>query len=153
MTDDGPVAHAEHRLKAIGDEGQVVGDQDDRHRLIEAAQEGQHLAFDAGVQPHSGLIQDEETGLGDDGASNQGPLPLAPGEVRVRLGGAIREAHRFQGLHHQAAVVAAEGPEAPRHPQPAHEHHVTKGHGEPRVGGELLRHVSDLPAGFPRRSA
>ena len=87
------VVHDHDFLRQVGDHAQVMGDDNNRHIefLLQILQQLQDLCLDRNVQGGRWLVRDQQRRPADQGHSDHGPLPQAPGKLeRVRLQGFCR---------------------------------------------------------------
>ena len=71
----------------------------------ELAEGGHHRLPAAEVQAGRGLVEQQEAGLGEEGAGQQHPLALARGERADGAVGVALDTHAGQGLHGRGAIV------------------------------------------------
>ena len=85
--DDGATIHDHHPLHVLGDDAEIVRDQDHRHAALldEIGDEVEDLALDGDVQRGGRLICDQQVRLAGECHGNRDALALAAGEL-VRIG-------------------------------------------------------------------
>ena len=126
-----PGVHQRHAVRHLRDDGQVVGNEQQRHvlRALQVLQQLQNLRLDGHVQRRGGLVGDQHLGLGGQGNGNHHALLLPARELvwvaqRAALGrvnaDAAQPVYRFGG-----AGRARERRVALNHflDLPAHGHH------------------------------
>jgi hypothetical protein len=145
---DAPGVHEHH---AVGDlEGLllVVGHEDARHvqLVVEPAQPAAELLADAGVERAEGLVEEEEAGLGGEGARERHALALAAGElVGVALAEAVELDEREELGHPRRDL-------GPRAAADAQGEADVLGHRHVAEEGVVLEHHAHVPlAGGDRR--
>ena len=85
--DDGAAIHHHHALHILGDDAEIVRDQNHRHAALgnEVCDQIEDLSLDGDVERRGRLIGDQHVGLAGQRHGNGHALPLAPGEL-VRIG-------------------------------------------------------------------
>ncbi len=79
---DGAVLHDEDLVGEVVDDAEVVADEDDggAGAGAELDEQVEDLRLDGDVEGAHGLVGDDDLGLGDQGAGDDDPLPLAAGQ-------------------------------------------------------------------------
>ena len=85
--DDGAAIHHHHALHVLGDDAEIVRDQDHRHAALldEIGDEIEDLALDGDVERGGRLVGDQQVGLAGERHRDGDALALAAGEL-VRIG-------------------------------------------------------------------
>ena len=106
--------HHRHRVGELGDDGEVVADQDQRFaprlRLLQLLQ---HLRLDGHVERRGRLVGDDQFRVHRDRRGDQGPLAEAAGELVGPLLGAhlgLRDADQVQQLDRPLLALAPRAP-------------------------------------------
>src|SRR5712692_2762991 len=135
----------------LGHHTDVVADQDegDLALAIKVVEEGIEGSLRLGIHAARRLIQDEQLGVGDEGARDEHAL-LLPRRQRTDPRARVR-LHADPGQHLlDAAPLRFPGPlEEPEYRDEPARHHLLDGDGQGRVEGGLLRHVAE-PAPFTK---
>ena len=110
--DDATGIHNVHMVAGLGDDSEVVGDEDDggAQILLAFADEIEDLLLNGDVEGGGGLVGDEEFGLGDESHGNHDPLAHAAGEfmgVAVDAGFGIGDADFGEGFDGASARFVA----------------------------------------------
>ncbi len=82
--DDLAGVHQRHPVGHVGDDGQVVGDEEQAHALLalQVLEQGQDLRLDRHVERRRRLVGDQEVGLGRERHGDHDALLLAAGEAK-----------------------------------------------------------------------
>ena len=101
--DHPPQVHDHHLLGDLGDDRQVVRDEQHRHvvALLDVSHQLQHLRLDGHVDGGRGLVGDQQAGMVDERHGDHHPLPHAAREVEdvgVQAGLGARDADVAQHL-------------------------------------------------------
>ncbi len=115
-----PEVHHQNTIADVFDNGQVMGDEDQRqaHGLLQRLEQVDDLRLNRDIERRHRLIADDELGLQNQGPGNAYALALAARKlVRVAVDLLRRQAdaahHRLDALHHlglgHAGVVRAQG--------------------------------------------
>jgi hypothetical protein len=151
LLDDGAALHDGDLVGQPGDQRKVMGNQDigDPQALLETAEQGGDLGGERGIEPVEGFVEDEQLGLGHQGARDGQALALSAAEfVRALAQGGARDAGQFQGGRGALAAFGA------RAAALDHERLLDNlGGGESRVeaGGGLLEDELDIQAALRRK--
>ena len=79
---DPPFVHEDHAVRHLLGEADLVGDDDERHaRFGEAADHGQHLGDQLGIERRGGLVEQHQPGRDGERARDRHPLLLPAGEA------------------------------------------------------------------------
>ena len=104
--------HHDDALRRLGDDREIVGDEDQRHPLLalQPDQEIEHLRLDGDVERRRRLVRDQQPRLACDGHRDHHPLRHAAGELvrkgeKPRLG--VGNLHLPQQLQRPRAAHAA----------------------------------------------
>src|ERR1017187_4304842 len=100
ILDDGATLHDGDLVGQAGDQREVMGNQDigDSQALLETAEKGGDLGGERGIEAVEGLVEDDQLGLGHDGAGDGEALALSAAEfVGAFAQGGARDAGQFQG--------------------------------------------------------
>ena len=90
--DDQPAAHDRHPVAQLGDDGQVVADEQDGHAdgLAQLTEQVEHLGLDRHIQGAGRLVREQDLRAERDRKGDRHPLQLAAGELegyrRIRSG-------------------------------------------------------------------
>ena len=101
--DDPAPGHHAHPVRDLAHDGQIVGDQQQRHpeALLEVLQQLQDLRLDGDVERGGRLVGDQQVGLVRERHRDHHPLALAAGEL-MRIGAeallGLAQAHQTQQL-------------------------------------------------------
>ncbi len=140
--DDAAAVHDQDPLADGGDDGEVVGDEQQRGRDL--GDQLQHLFLHGDVERGGGLVADEQPGLVGQGDGQHDALALAAGElVRVRAGdlGGFGQADAFEQLGRARpgllAGAAVQGHDLGDLGADPHER-VERGHGLLEDHGQLI---------------
>ena len=81
--DGAPAVDDEHLVGDLPDDRQVVRDEDVRQMKLapQVGEQVEDLCLDRDVERRDGLVEDEDLGLGGQGAGDRGPLALAAGQL------------------------------------------------------------------------
>ena len=69
--------YADHRPYETGHKTEVMGHQDDGESTVELLEEFEKILLDLLVEAGGGLVEQQQLGVGDEGAGEQHALPLA----------------------------------------------------------------------------
>src|ERR1017187_1287908 len=95
ILDDGATLHDGDLVGQAGDQREVMGNQDigDSQALLETAEKGGDLGGERGIEAVEGLVEDDQLGLGHDGAGDGEALALSAAEFVGAFGqGRARDA-------------------------------------------------------------
>jgi hypothetical protein len=144
-----PGVHHGHPLTGLGDDGEVVGDEDQREAelLLEVGQQGHHLLLERDVQRRGRLVGDEQLGPAGDRHRDHHPLPHAAGQLPDAVPGDVAvaaQADELEELGDPRAALRAREVEVGVEP-----FGDLLADGEDRVQGghRLLEDEADVPAG------
>ncbi len=117
-------------------------DHDDRAPLVaQAAEQLEQRHLGARVDPGKRLVHQQQRRLLGQGARDEHPLALAPGELADLTAGEGRQPHALQALRHDAPVLLAHPPQPAHRCVAAHLDDLPHGDREVPVDGVALRHV------------
>src|ERR1039458_7931314 len=82
ILDDGATLHDGDLVGQAGDQREVMGNQDigDSQALLETAEKGGDLGGERGIEAVEGLVEDDQLGLGHEGAGDGEALALSAAE-------------------------------------------------------------------------
>lgn len=141
---DRPVQQ-DQAIGVLGHVLDVVGGADDREPTgpLEVAEKGVEAGSGRRIETGRGLVQEQEPGVGGEGARDEHPLLLSSGEAVEAPMGEVGQPHVDQGLLHPALIVVGGAATEPQPSEAPHENHL--GRRERKAPGNPadLRHVAD----------
>lgn len=137
-----------NRLYVIGDRTHVMRNHQDRHRLVEVAQDKVKIAFKFVVHKSVRLVEDEEAGLCDDGATQKDALQLSARKLANIFTGQMFYPHLSKHLLHPLIVAGRIMIHKTMPGGKPRKYHIAHADGKLLVGTAHLRQISDEPPAF-----
>ncbi len=150
MTDE-TVVHACHPLDIAGDEADVVGNDEDRHRFVELAKQLEDALLRMGIDARRRFVEEEDLRLAGQRPRDQDALEFPTGEIADRFLPKMEHLEAFERLEGHPAVLRSEPSPGRGSPQSSHEDRPLHGDRKvPRKGGEL-RNIAEETGSRRRR--
>jgi len=120
LLDEFSFEHNQNTIRKIGDDAEVVGDEEDRHAelIAEIAKEIENLGLDGDIEGGGGFIGDEKFGLAGEGHGDHGALLhsarklvgiIARTEFGIADADEFEETSNFGGGARKFGLMEAEG--------------------------------------------